>query len=183
MPPHEPDSLHKAVEDTAAARGEAHRAAIRLARERGAGLITRPAWPGAKTGVQDLQPLDGARSARDIELGARFAARRYIRDAREAGHTWQQIGQALGLVPGADPGQAGDTIAEAAYTYAAGNPGTEHARRYGRSFIWHCTSCDKTISDHGLIAGPADDEHGHAQGCTRLAAAVAEWDASWEAEP
>ena len=57
------------------------------------------------------------------------------------------------------------------------------AVRYGRSFIWRCRSCDQAISDRGLIAGPADDEMGHTEDCPRLAAAVAEWDASWEAEP
>ena len=55
--------------------------------------------------------------------------------------------------------------------------------RYGRSFPWRCPSCDQAISDRGLIAGPADNELGHADDCPRLAAAVAEWDASWEAEP
>ena len=55
--------------------------------------------------------------------------------------------------------------------------------RYGRSFLWRCASCEQVISDHGLIAGPADNEPGHADDCGRLATAVAEWDAGWEAEP
>jgi hypothetical protein len=44
-------------------------------------------------------------------------------------------------------------------------------------------SCDWAISDRGLIAGPADDELGHAENCPRHAAAIAEWNAGWEAEP
>ena len=60
---------------------------------------------------------------------------------------------------------------------------SDAAVRYGRSFVWRCRSCDQAISDRGLIAGPADDEPGHTQDCPRLAAAVAEWDADWEAEP
>jgi hypothetical protein len=32
--------------------------------------------------------------------------RHYIRQAREAGHSWDQIGQALGAAPNADPDQA-----------------------------------------------------------------------------
>jgi len=87
------------------------------------------------------------------------------------------------VAPGADADQAGLTVAEAAYTYAAGNPCTDTAIRYGRSFVWRCPSCDQAISDRGLIAGPADDEPGHADGCPRLAAAIAEWDVGWEPEP
>src|SRR5262249_5712560 len=127
--------------------------------------------------IRDLEPLDGARAARDIELGARHAARGYIRQAREAGHSWEQIGQALGVAPNADADQAGLTVAEAAYTYAAGSPQTDTAIRYGRSFVWRCRSCDQAIGDRGLIAGPAEDEPGHREDCPRLAAAVAEWDA------
>jgi len=173
MPPLDPESLHKAAQDIAAARGEARRAAIRLARDRGADLVSRPAWPGAQTDVRDLRPLDGARSARDIELGARHAARGYIRDAREAGHSWQEIGQALGVTSNADVGQAGLTVAEAAYTYAAGRPDTEAPWR-PRSFTWRCRSCEQAISDRGLIAGPADNEPGHTATCPRQAAAIAD---------
>lgn len=132
--------------------------------------------------IRDLEPLAGARAARDIELGARYAAREYIRQVREAGHGWDQIGQALGLAPDADADQAGLTVAEAAYTYAAGRADTEAPWR-PRSFLWTCRSCDQTISDRGLINGPADDELGHTDDCPRLAAAIAERDAGWEAEP
>jgi hypothetical protein len=55
--------------------------------------------------------------------------------------------------------------------------------KYGRSFVWRCRSCDQAIGDRGRIAGPTDDEPGHADDCSRLAAAVAEWNAEWEAEP
>jgi hypothetical protein len=161
---------------------EAHGAIRRLAADRGAEFITRPAFPGSDITVRDMEPFAGARAARDIELASRRAARDYIRAAREAGHDWDQIGHALGLTPGGDADQAGLTVAEAAYTYAAGNPCTDTAIRYGRSFVWRCLACDQAISDRGLIAGPADNEPGHADNCGRLAAAVAEWDASWEAE-
>jgi hypothetical protein len=167
----------------AAIRDHARRAAIGLARDRGAELTTRPMARDPDLTARDLEPLTGARAARDIELGAQHTARAYIRRAREAGHTWDQIGHALGMAPGADADQAGLTVAEAAYTYAAGSPHTDAAIRYGRSFIWRCRSCDQAISDRGLIAGPADNEIGHTQDCPRLAAAVAEWDAGWEAEP
>jgi hypothetical protein len=149
-----------------------------------AATVTRPMFPGDKEPtVRDVEPLAGARAARDLQLAARGTAREYIRQAREAGQSWEQIGQALGVAPGADADQAGLTVAEAAYTYAAGSPHTDTAVRYGRSFVWHCPSCDQAISDCGLIAGPADDELGHTGDCPRLAAAIAEWDTGWEAEP
>jgi hypothetical protein len=169
-------------EERGRASDAARRAVIGLARDRGAELTTRPAFPGSDITVRDVDPLTGARSARDIELGSRRAARDYIRAARETGHGWDQIGQALGLVPARDADQEGLTVAEAAYTYAAGRPDTEAPWR-PRSFVWRCQSCGQAISDRGLVAGPADDELGHAENCSRLAAAVADWDASWEAEP
>src|SRR5262249_47156167 len=120
-------------------------------------------------------------------FGARHAARDYIRQPREAGHGWDQIGHALGVAPDADADQAGLTVAEAAYTYAAGSPYTDTAVRYGRSFVWRCRSCDQAISDRGLLAGPADDEVGHTGDCARLAARAAEGaarlEAALEAEP
>jgi hypothetical protein len=170
------------------ARRAASRAAIDLARANGAQVISRPAYRGAQSAIQDVEPLAGLRAAREVELGARFSTRNYIRDAREAGHTWQQIGTALDLTPGGEADLAGSTTAEAAYSYAAGSPDTETARRYGRSFSWTCGSCEGLISDHGLCNGPADDERGHADDCARLAATVAAWDAEsaefdaeWEA--
>jgi hypothetical protein len=166
----------------AAVGDHARGAVIDLARDRGAEFTTRPARDSGLT-VPDLEPLTGARAARDVELGARHAARGYIRQAREAEHGWDQIGQALGVAPNADADQTGLTDAEAAYTYAAGSPYTDTAVRYGRSFVWRCRSCDQAISDRGPIAGPADDELGHTGDCPRLASAVAEWDAGWEAEP
>jgi hypothetical protein len=172
-----------------AARRAASRAAIDLARANGAQVINRPAFPGAQSTIQDVEPLAGLRATRQVELAARFNARGYVRDAREAGHIWQQIGEALDLTPNGEADLAGSTIAEAAYSYAAGSPDTETAWRYSRSFSWRCASCEGLISDNGPFSGPADNEPGHADDCTRLAAAVAAWDAElaafdaeWEAE-
>jgi hypothetical protein len=143
-------------------------------------FMARPSYRGGPM-VTDLVPLSGVDVSRQIELAARQHARDYIRFAREAGYSWHQIGTAIGLAPDSDARQAGDTAAEAAFTYAAGHPGTEHARRYGRSVAWHCGSCDHAISDHGLCNGPADDERGHASNCTRLAATIAKDKAEWDA--
>ena len=164
-----------------AARYTARNAAFTLARDNGAQTITRPAYRGSHADVRDVEPLAGMRAARDLEVGARQIAHDYVRAAREGGQTWHDIGTALDLHPDGDAQQAGDTVAEAAYTYAAGNPDTESARRYGRTFYWTCQSCDKTITDHGLCNGPADDEQGHATNCARHAATIATWNAEWEA--
>jgi hypothetical protein len=168
-----------------AARETARREAVRLARDSGAQTVTRPMFRGDKEPtVRDVEPLAGARAARDIELAAKGAARDYIRQALEAGHGWEQIGRALCLAPDADPDHQGATVGDAAYTYAVGTrqPEPPWEPRY---FGWTCRSCDQPISDRGLIAGPADDEPGHAKNCPRLAAAIAERDtrtAQWAAE-
>jgi hypothetical protein len=172
---------HSDPDEQARAYRAAGQAVVGLARDRGAELTTRSLFPSSEVTIRDVDPLAGARAARDIELASRRSARDYVRAAREAGHGWDQIGQALGLAKDTD--RTGETTGEAAYTYAAGDPGTETAMRYGRSFPWRCPSCSQAISDRGLINGPADNEPGHDGGCGRLAAAVAEWDASWEAEP
>ena len=171
----------KPAQPARAARTAVRAAVHAIALQAGSTMTTRPTYPGAQTTSRDVEPLAGASAARAIELAAQQAARGYIRDAREAGHTWHQVGQALSLNLGSDRLQIGDTVAEVAYDYAAGPPDTETARPYGRSFAWTCTSCDKTISDRGPGNSPADDEHGHAEHCRRLAAAVAAWQAECEA--
>lgn len=174
----------EAADHSDLARAAARREVLALARDAGAQTITRPAFRGSHAHVRDIEPLAGMRAARNLEIGARQTAHDYIRTAREAGHTWHDIGAAMRLQPGGDAQQAGHTLAEAAYTYAAGSPDTETARRYGRSFTWRCPSCDQAISDQGLCSGPADDEHGHDAGCRQLAAAIAAWNAGWdELEP
>lgn len=163
-----------------AARTAARAAAQKLALDAGAPTVTRPLYHGASTTTRDVEPAAGMQAARDLELAARYVTLGYIRQARETGDTWHQIGAALRLHPDGDMQQAGDTVAEAAYTYAAGHPGAEHARRYGRSFTWQCPACDNAISDRGLISGPADDEQGHASSCTRHQATIAAWTADWD---
>jgi hypothetical protein len=157
----------------------ARRAAIDLARSEGTHLTARPAFPGSEIVTADLRPLDGVRAARRIEVGARYQAREYIRQAREDGASWDEIGHALGLSPGT--GQAATTVADAAYTYAAGSQDTDLARRYGRSFGWVCSSCQHVIDDRGVQTGPADDEHGHTESCRRLAQTIAARETQWEA--
>jgi len=166
------------------ARATARREAFRLARDSGAEIVTRPVFRGDnQPTVRDVEPLAGARAAHDLEVSARGIARDYIRQAREAGHGWEQIGRALRL-DASDPDRGEATPADAAYTYVVGRRESEPPWE-PRYFGWTCRSCDKSITDRGLIQGPADDELGHADDCPRLAAAVAEWDAEterWEAD-
>jgi hypothetical protein len=161
-----------------AVRTEASNAVYRLAIAAGAQPITRPLYAGADTTTRDVDPAAGLRAARDLEYAALRLARDYIRQAREAGLTWHQIGTTMNLPPGSD---LGPTPAEAAFDYAAGDPGTHHARTYGRSVTWTGTTCGKAISDHGHDNGPADDERGHAPGCQRHARTIQAWQAEWDA--
>ena len=70
--------------------------------------------------------------------------------------------------------QRGSSLAEAAWQYAA--EWSAYLSGQLGAFRWTCQECGELISDHGPSGGnPAEDEPGHAEGCQRLAAAVAEW--------
>jgi hypothetical protein len=112
-----------------------------------------------------------------VELAARNLVRGYIRRAREAGMSWRAIGETMEL---GDAVTGGRPAATAAYDYAAGNPASALARSYGRSVPWTCPACLGTVSDKGLLQGPREDEPGHKDGCSRLAADVAAWDKMWD---
>jgi len=155
------------------------RAILDMVRESGGQISERPIYQGSSVSRPDAEPMAALGTIRYVEAAARHNARRYIRDAREAGHGWHGIGAALGLTGGTG---YGETVAEAAYTYAAGDLDSAYARSYGRSFTWTCPSCDGTIHDRGPYSGPENDEEDHARDCPRLAAVVAAFDAQWEAE-
>src|SRR5258708_7390517 len=104
-PPTNPDDRQRAI---SAARKAARNATFTLARDSGAETITRPIFHGSDLTVQDVEPLAGMSAARELELAARDRVRDYIRQAREAGHDWHQIGTTMHLTPGADAHQAGD---------------------------------------------------------------------------
>ncbi len=160
------------------ARREVGAAVQRIVRDTGGRFVARPMFSGEPDGPAtcDAEPLAGLRAVRAAELAARALAHRYVRAAREDGHTWGEIGTALGLVAGGDDG-AGDTVAEAAFSYAAGPSDSHWNRTYGPSVTWRCPACGGLVSDRGPVSGPREDEPGHADGCERLAAAA--WDASW----
>src|SRR5215472_12768283 len=108
------------------ARQELLAAVQRIVRDTGGKIVTRPLVSGEPDGptTRDAEPLAGLGTARAAELAARGLARRYVRAAREDGHSWTVIGAALGL-PSAGDVDAGKTIAETAFRYAAG-PADSH---------------------------------------------------------
>lgn len=118
------------------------------------------------------RPITG-RTLPVTALAAHRSARDYIRHAREAGRSWQEIGTALGLETHAGKGYI--PVAEAAYDYTAGRADDDFGQTIGRTFVWVCPVCHEVVGDRGPCNGPADDEVGHASGCPRLAAAVAAW--------
>ena len=102
---------------------------------------------------------------------------RHARRAREAGHTWEQIGRALDIRP-----DGGRSVAEAAYERFAGSPASWSL--HGPSFTWRCPVCRRVISDRGPYEGhPDDNQPGHADDCARLRDEINHWRSSWDAEP
>jgi hypothetical protein len=149
-----------------------------LAREMGAQATSQPMFrhdPGSPA-VRDYDPAAGMSAARAVELAARRMARDYVKVARQDGMTWRQIGETLSLAADTKNYR---TVADAAFDFAAGDPGSHYARTYGRTFGWTCPECLGVVSDHGPVSGPHDDEPGHKDGCKRLAATVAAWEAQW----
>ena len=153
-----------------AGRDAARRAVFSLALASGAALASRPARRGGP--IRDVQPLDGLAAAREIEHGARHAARSYILAARQAGHSWHDIGIALDVAECGALDPEAETTADAAFTYATGTPGTRSTGRPDRVFPWQCRSCNQLVIDHGPAHSPRDSERGHDPGCPRLTPAL-----------
>ena len=146
---------------------EARRAIVRDARAQGKELITRKAWPGACSDIMYAEPLEGIRIALTRASAARRTVDDYVKIAREEGRTWAQVGQALGLA--GTTADRGVPLAEAAFEYVV--PVREDSLRFDTpSFGWHCRSCGGFVSDRGPYEShPEDNEHGHAEGCARMA--------------
>ena len=157
----------------------ARSAVLRLAEAEGAQIRERPIWPGAASATRYAEPLAGIRAAQTLERTAARTVRDYVRYARSDGIGWQEIGEALGLAE--DGGPSGYELAVAAHEYAAGKPDAWRQSSFG----YDCQACGKGVSDLGPYEShPEDNERGHAEGCTRLAAEVASWQArqdEWEA--
>lgn len=160
---------------------KARGAVLTLVNKAGAELnryyITPGMLPGRSfTGmIWEPEPHMGLPAAQEIEFAARSIASGYIRDIREMGLSWAMIGAALKRLP-RSVNRAGkvESIAEAAYNYAVGESPPEFASD-DRSFAWTCPVCSASISDRMPSSYPGDDEQGHADGCPRLVASIAEW--------
>jgi hypothetical protein len=98
---------HDPREHQRIARALARQAASELARQVEAQASSQSGFRGPHATASGIDPLAGLAASRQIELAARSHAADYIRAAREAGHTWQDIGSALNLAPHADAQQAG----------------------------------------------------------------------------
>src|SRR6266704_3236267 len=152
---------------------------LRLAEAEGAQIRERPAWPGASNTTRRAEPLAGIRAARILARAAERVAGDYVTHARAGGISWQEIGEALGL---AENGQrTGYDLAVRAFEYITD---AGHRDRFGTlSFYWTCPACEQGIGDRGPYEShPEDNEHGHAEGCTRLASDIAAWQAERDAE-
>ena len=147
-------------------------AVLRLAYLTGAQIVQAPPWPGASFTEEQPGPGAGIRIALALERAARAGVRVFIARAREAGMSWHEVGEALGV---AELARArGSSLGEAAWEYAAERPA--YLSGQPGEFRWTCPDCGEVVSDRGPGGrSPAEDEQGHAEGCQRLAAAVAQW--------
>jgi hypothetical protein len=157
------------------ASSEIRSAVRRLVTDAGGQMIRRQLFRDFE--AEEPEPLAGIRAAASLQFEAGQAVARSARYAREDGLSWEQIGEAL-YPAKPEPGDERKSVRafnRLAYTY-------ETFR--SPSFTWSCPACGKRVTDYGPDSGmhPSEAEEGHAESCTRLAAAVAEFDAYWEDE-
>jgi hypothetical protein len=147
-------------------------AVLHLAYMTGAQIVHALPWPGAGFTEEQPEPGAGIRIGLALERAARAGVRVYIQRAREAGMSWEQVGEALGVAELAR--QRGSSLAEAAWEYAA-ERSAFLTGQFG-AFRWTCPECGEVVSDRGPLGDHlAEVEQGHAAGCQRLASAVAVW--------
>jgi hypothetical protein len=155
-----------------------------MATAAGAATIERPVWPGSLSTTTYAEPLAGLRKAVTLQGSAGRVIEDYARYARTEGASWQEIGEALGL--GEEAKERQRSAAELAYEQIVGIPDLwSQANMY-----WPCPACGQTVTDRGPYEShPVDNEHGHADDCSRMAGEVAGWqaeqdrrEAAWQAE-
>lgn len=147
----------------------------RMGRAAGVTFTEQPIFEGAKTTEQVMDPAAAIGMCLILRDAVKQRLEMSIRQARAAGLTWAQVGEALHLK--AD--DSGNSPGELAYEYATD---AKNARPFDRwSFYYTCSACAKHVTDHGPYNGhPIDNETGHADDCARLTAAIAEYNARWE---
>lgn len=151
------------------------RSSIRgMCREAGVTFTARPVIRSEPHGpaTPEPEPLAAIEAAADLGRAATRAVSDHTRTAREDGRSWKEIGVAMGFAD--RPSLRASPVADRAFLAVASNLGN------GMGFGWTCPSCLGVITDRGPEAGwPADAEHGHADGCKRLAETMRAYDASW----
>ncbi|GAA4536938.1 hypothetical protein GCM10023175_04520 [Pseudonocardia xishanensis] len=158
--------------------------AFEIAAEEFDGEIVVEPIPGYQmlTRQRLVDPLPGVRAARALASAARGLLVEQVRDARAAGRSWDEVGEALEL----SDGTTDDPRAEAAFAEVVEGRRAEptwHSFRTPSTY-WRCRSCGELVTDYGPIGSshPDDQESGHATTCTRHQAALARWraDTGWD---
>lgn len=122
-------------------------------------------WTDATT---PPSPADVVTIARRLEIAATAQVERAARRVPEEGQGWPAVASLLGL--DALPCHVAD-LARLAFDYCAAWPGRPSLMA---PVLWDCPACAQTIADHGPADNPACSQQGHADGCKRLAADIAE---------
>jgi hypothetical protein len=123
------------------ARQWAQRAVLSIVRESGGQTVARPVFrdrPDLDMTVTENESLGGLQAAVQLKHAAMRLTLEYARQAREDGHSWQEIGVALGFVRLAE---SDVSVASAAYDYAVGTTALGRA-----SFAWVCPDAEPRCS-------------------------------------
>lgn len=140
--------------------------------------VERPALFAGHSPVREVSALSGVRAARHAMAVASGRVRYYAQAARGDGTSWQEIGEALGLTAAEGHDRA---LGEVAFELIAqgrepGMPATDHWSGRGPSVSWRCGSCSERVTDRGPYdSAPDNNEQGHAQGCARHCADIADY--------
>ncbi|MCD2193590.1 hypothetical protein LQ327_09375 [Actinomycetospora endophytica] len=122
-------------------------------------------------------PLAGVRAARLARDVAAGQLREQALHARGAGHSWDDIADALELTDTSDDSErCGQQLGELAWEWLIEHrpPAPGGRRGMPGSAVWVCTACRARVRDTGPYAcHPDDRESGHASGCPRHRAALA----------
>jgi hypothetical protein len=144
----------------------------------GAEIVQVPiaGMPSIKRDALD-NPLAGvgaALLARDV---ANAELRTYAEQARGAGRSWGDVGEALGIAPPTDDAPPDERAYRLVVESAVPSPKqpTWSRRPVAR---WTCSSCGQRVTDHGPFAAhPDDTETGHSANCLRRARDIAAYNA------
>jgi hypothetical protein len=149
-----------------------------MARAAGAPVHDRPIFPDSTLTTPDTEPLPGIRFTLMLQDAARHKIHDYIKRARQDGASWHQIGKRCALSTW--PKNAAPDMGEAAFGYAADAERGQPCDRLW--FAWKCPACCAQVIEYGSHGHPLDYQTGRADGCQRLGAAIASYQAQWAEE-